>query len=158
MFGGIAVGIAFFGLGLFMIKNGRNQRQIGQQSVQWPVADGKILTAIVARKWHPTAGYYHVPRVHYSYAVAGQQYEGDVICPGIEQFGLGTALQAHARADRYPVGASVSVHYDPADPRVALLEATQIGGGRNIIGGAILLVLGVCIFGFGVFTSTMGTT
>ena len=158
VFGGIAVGLALFGLGLFMIKNGRDRRRVGKQSGDWPVADGKILTAVVARKWHPTAGYYHVPRVHYSYAVAGKQYEGDVICPGIEQFGLGSELQAHARVDRYPVGSSVSVHYDPANPSLALLETTEIGGMRNIIGGAILLVLGICIFGLGVITSTQGTT
>jgi hypothetical protein len=156
--GGITVGLALFAFGLFLIKNGRNRRRIGQQSGNWPVADGKILTAIVAKKSYPTTGIFHVPRVHYSYAVAGRQYQGDVICPGIEQFGLGSELQAQACIDRYPVGATVPVHYDPADPSVALLQATQIGGMRNIVGGSIALVLGVCIFGLGVFISTLGTT
>ena len=158
VFGGIAAGIALLGFGLFLIKNGRDRRRIGQQSGHWPLTDGKILTAIVAQKWHPTAGTYHVPRVRYSYAVAGRQYQGDVIRLGIEQFGLGGKQQAQACIDRYPVGATFPVHYDPTDPSVALLEATQIGGMRNIVGGAIALVLGVCIFGLGVFISTLATT
>ncbi len=158
VFGGIAVGLALFAFGLFLIKNGRDRRRIGRQSSHWPVAGGEILTAIVAKKSYPTSGIFHVPRVRYSYAVGGRQYQGDVISPGIEQFGLGSELQAHACIDRYPVGATVPVHYDPADPSVALLEARQIGGVRNIIGGSIALVLGVCIFGLGVFTSTLGTT
>lgn len=89
---------------------------------------------------------YHVPRVTYSYTVGPRKYVGDLIFPGIEQFGLGSNLQAHARADRYAVGKIVPVHYDPADPRVAVLEPTEIGGGRNIFGGAIFLLLGVSAF------------
>ena len=120
----------------------------------WPVADGKVLTSTVAKKKHPTAGIFHVPRVRYAYAVAGRQYEGDLICPGIEQFGLGSELQAHAKSDKYAVGKIVSVHYDPADPSVAVLETTQIGGGRNVIGGAIVMALGVFFFVLAVVIGT----
>ena len=157
VFGGVIAGIALFGFGLFLIYNGRNRGRIGRDSGHWPVADGKVLTSIVAKKSHPTAGIFHVPRVHYSYAVAGKQYEGDVICPGIEQFGLGSELQAHAKADHYPVGKIVPVHYDPADPSVAVLETTQIGGARNVFGGAIAMVLGVFIFGLAVVISALPT-
>ena len=157
VFGGVIAGIALFGFGLFLIYNGRSRRRIGRNSGHWPVADGKVLTSTVAKKSHPTAGIFHVPRVRYSYAVAGQQYECDVICPGIEQFGLGSELQAHAKAEHYPVGKIVPVHYDPADPSVAVLETTQIGGARNVLGGAIVMVLGVFVFGLAVVISTVPT-
>jgi Protein of unknown function (DUF3592) len=157
VFGGVIAGIALFGLGLFLISNGRNRNRVGRESEHWPVADGKVLASIVAKKSYPPTGIFHVPRVRYSYAVAGQHYEGDVICPGIEQFGLGSELQAHAKADQYPVGENVSVHYDPADPAVAVLETTQIGAARNIFGGAIAMALGIFIFGLAVVISALPT-
>jgi Protein of unknown function (DUF3592) len=156
--GGFLAGAACIGLGLFLIKRGRDARRIGQDSGHWPTTDGKILTAIVAKKSYPTAGIYHVPRVRYSYAVAGKAYEGSVICPGIEQFGLGSDLQAHARVDRYPVGKTVLVHYDPNDPSVAVLEPAEVGSMRNIISGALALLLAVFFIGLAIVMSTLATT
>lgn len=148
--GGIAAGIGCLLFGLVLIGRGRRSRRIGRESGLWPMADGTILTATVAKSSGGQNRLYHVPRVTYSYAVGSRQYVGNVIFPGIEQFGLGSNFQSHARADRYPVGKIVTVHYDPGDPTVAVLEPTEIGGARNIFGGAILLLLGVSAFALAV--------
>src|SRR5665647_602233 len=68
--GGFIAGAIFIGGGLYTIWVGRDRRRIARESPNWPQADGKILTATVATRWHPTVGSYYVPRAYYSYAVA----------------------------------------------------------------------------------------
>lgn len=151
--GGFIAGVIFIGGGLYTIWVGRDRRRIARESRNWPQADGKILTATVATRWHPTVGNYHVPRAHYSYAVAGTTYQGDVIRAGLEQFGSITKATAQTLIEQYPVGSSVKVHYNPADPASAVLETTVMGGGRNIFAGAIFVLLGIAAFVFAVWSA-----
>ncbi len=143
VWGSFLAAVIFAALAIFLITLGRTSRRLGRASPQWPMAEAKILTATVAAKWHPTAGTYYVPRVHDAYTVAGQQHVGDMICPGVEQFGYGGKTEAQTHVARYPVGTNVPVHYNPENPTQAVLEATEIGGGRNIFAGAICAPLAI---------------
>ena len=151
--GGFIAAVIFIGGGLYTIWVGRDRRRIARESPNWPQADGKILTAAVVTRWHPTVGSYHVPRAHYSFAVAGTTYQGAVIRAGLEQFGSITKEAAQTHIEQYPVGGHVKVHYNPANPASAVLETTVMGGGRNIFAGAIFVVLGVAAFVFAVWTA-----
>jgi hypothetical protein len=61
--------------------------------------------------------------VQYSYEVKGERYEGNRITPGLQWGGTG----AEKVIDRYPVGARVTVYYDPKNPSEALLERNPPG-------------------------------
>jgi hypothetical protein len=151
--GGFIAAVIFIGGGFYTIWVGRDRRRIARESPNWPQADGKILTATVATRWHPTVGSYYVPRAYYSYAVAGTTYQGDVIRAGLEQFGSITKEAAQTHIQQYPVGSRVTVHYNPAAPASAVLETTVMGGGRNIFAGAIFVLLGIAAFVFAVWTA-----
>lgn len=61
----------------------------------------------------------HLPDVRYRYTVNGRDFRGQVVQAGKGPDDLASARQTAAR---YPVGASVPVHVDPADPSRAVLE------------------------------------
>lgn len=157
--GGFAAAAVFIGLGLFLILRGRGTRRMAAQSVAWPIASGQILEASVrTEKRNDGSGggttmEVYVPQVRYCYSVAHTRYEGDLIRPGIAQFGYGVKAAAQTHIDLYKIGATVPVHYDPADAAVAVLETTEYGGSRNIFGGALFALVGIgCAF-FAVWAS-----
>ena len=78
------------------------------------------------------------PNVSYEYLVDGISHVGTAIAPDLaEAYGSdGWALRVIAR---YPVGAAVAAHHDPADPARAVLEP---GASRNtVLTIVVLLVL-----------------
>lgn len=134
--GGFAA--VFVSLSVFLIVRGRGTRRMGAQSVTWPVAEGRILEVSVRIEKRNDGGgngimEVYVPQARYAYNVAGKQYEGTLIRPGIAQFGYGVRAVAQAHVDLYKASATVPVHYDPNDPSIAVLETSEYGGGRNII-------------------------
>ena len=63
----------------------------------------------------------HRQRVTYGYAVAGVSYSSDRVSMGARtSSSVGAVEQAIVR--RYPVGKTVTVHYDPTNPSQAVLE------------------------------------
>jgi hypothetical protein len=60
----------------------------------------------------------NIPTVEYEFAVAGTTYRGARISIGDDSGGANT----EATLARYPVGATVTVYYDPADPTDCVLE------------------------------------
>jgi hypothetical protein len=65
------------------------------------------------------------PIIRYRYRAGGQELESDRIRIGGQP--LTTRVLAGRLIARYPVGARVDVHVDPADPKSALLEPAQQG-------------------------------
>jgi hypothetical protein len=98
-----------------------------EAAADWPVVQGVITASEVKA---PPA---HVsddlndaaPIVRYSYGVGGRQFEGDRTRIGGEA--LTTRVLAMRMAARYPVGAIVDVHVDPADPANAVLDPAETG-------------------------------
>jgi hypothetical protein len=121
----------------------------------WPSAEGKVIASRVQsrRKGPDSLGYdssdtemTHAPLVEYEYQVAGTTYRSSryTIGHGTSEYELESILERH------PVGAKVTVYYDPADPQTAVLERefpkkiwlVAFGCLAFAIGGPLLAVLG----------------
>jgi hypothetical protein len=91
-----------------------------QRAARWPSAQGRIVHArvrAVRRKQadgSPTVA--NVPDVEYAYSVDGVEYTG-------KRIGIGDdSSEVDAALDRYQVGSTGPVYYNPANPREAMLE------------------------------------
>jgi hypothetical protein len=88
----------------------------------WSTAVGRVMRSDTQARRHYSAGeattVTTVPRVEYEFSVGGRTWRGDRIGIGEDTGGANT----EATLRRYPVGATVSVYYDPADPANCVLE------------------------------------
>lgn len=106
----------------------------------WPVAPGTVTGGTVRQK---TSGVgddesvMFVPIVEYRYQIGTVAHTGSGI--GFGEIGYGSRGRAEKVLARYPVGSAVDVHYNPAKPAQAFLEA---GGG---VIAWIMLAVGVSI-------------
>ncbi len=102
-------------------------RAIQRQSVSqaYPTAPGRVIGSRVS-VFHGRRSVTYSPVVTYEYHVNGQTYHSTQIRAGMwggsDKAGAERAVRAH------PVGSSVTVHYNPADPSDALLEPGVRGG------------------------------
>lgn len=116
------------------------------RSKTWPIAAGRITASEVKVETRTESGggasrtvQMYGARIVYTYSVAGVTYEGHLV-DWID--GVQTNFEGPARkvVGRYPVGQRVNVYYDPADPKMAILEPWRIKG-------IIFLVLFTVAFG-----------
>jgi hypothetical protein len=88
----------------------------------WPTVPGKVEWSRIERTPRGHTTYFRLV-IDYRYEVGGRDYEGDTV-----QFGpprvTGQGL-IERLADKYTAGAQVTVHYDPDDPRNAVLETSD---------------------------------
>ena len=109
------------GLGYFLYK--RNQRSMAyRQSTQtWQSITGTVLISSVQSSYsggsHST-----YPVVVYQYEVNGQRYQSQRIKAGEQFLNVRVIGQAEATVNRYPIGSTVTVYYNPADPAESVLE------------------------------------
>jgi hypothetical protein len=98
------------------------------QCAHWPTAEAVIQSADMARHSADKGGDTYSANLSYEYQVAGVRYQGTRLA-----FGAMTASPEYAQGilQRYPVGKKVPVHYDPANPELAVLE-TGLHGGTGI--------------------------
>jgi hypothetical protein len=93
-----------------------------RRAASWAKTTGRIMRSGTEAKHSGAAGratkVSTVPAVEYEFAVGGQTWRGNRIAIREDIGGANTA----ATLARYPVGAVVSVYYDPADPAHCLLE------------------------------------
>ena len=141
VFGGIGGGLLYYYF---------QQRRKAQTSSGWPATEGKIVRSWVktSTSWDSdyrtrTTAYY--PAVQYEYTVLGKTYTGSRISFG-GTAGKSTRRAAEAALEGYPVGASVTVYYNPHNPQDAVLERTMHGGPLMLIVGATFGASAVCLF------------
>ena len=119
-----------FGLLIIAIVIAALREAIAMKS--WPVATGRIVESKVEeyRQSAGSSGTYagsrarmtlYRPVVRYQYEVNGKRFHGDRIAqsPG---WNRGVADFAAAVTQRYPVGSTVDVRYNPKRPNEAVLE------------------------------------
>ncbi len=82
----------------------------------------------------------------YSYSVDGTEYEGSAIARG--NVSSSTPSGVTACIDRYPLGKTISVLYDPKDPSTAYLEVRRSTGAVILLGlGGLLTAIGALLVG-----------
>jgi hypothetical protein len=81
--------------------------------------------------------YTYSPRVTYAYTVEGLAYESQLVA--ILRISTSGGGYARDKIAMYPVGSSVTVYYDPANPSMAVLETGYSVATYIMLGAAVLL-------------------
>ena len=105
--------IGVVGLGVFLY--GQYQLTRARGSVTWPLVTGKIITSQV-QSHQDEDGTTYSADIEYSYTVNEKHFKSDVIVIGGHEYSAGSAV------DRYPLGKSVKVAYNPRKPDEAVLQ------------------------------------
>jgi hypothetical protein len=117
--------------GILLLLFGAYNLYTGNSSVRWPSVEGRILYSRARTGPHPET------LLWYEYHVNNQRYVASAYRNGGNVTPFDSV--ATAAAKRYPVGRTVPVYYDPANPRNALLEPGVWWG--NFVAPAFALVL-----------------
>jgi len=90
----------------------------------WPSTSGVVLVSTIKRvsSGRHQNSYTNYPDILYKYEVNGVSYENRVVKAGEQFLSVMAPDQAEATAARYLAGASVTVYYDPANPKESALE------------------------------------
>lgn len=105
---------------VFFVVMGALEWKRAAASPSWSTANGVITESrVVESSGGRRRGRSYSAKVEYTFEVDGQELKGTRISYRLQSSGQSGASECVAR---YPVGASVTVHYDPADPSQAVLE------------------------------------
>ena len=107
---------------IFLIVIFYTRRKLAQAE-SWSSTVGTVTFSAIDVRKSGNRNSIQYPVVRYSYQVMGREYEANKIMPGPEVGGSG----AQKVVERYPVGAQVTVFYDPNYPSNALLERGMPG-------------------------------
>ncbi len=131
-------------LAAIMLAMGVEGYRDGKATESWPSTTARILSSEVREDvetsrdsggMRRTKTTYR-PALRYEYAIDGRTYQGYRI--KADDYG-GSASRAYNAVNRYPVGAEVTVYYDPADPGQAVLEQGADGTAVYLFGGVGVL-------------------
>ena len=139
--------VCFTLVGGYLLIRGMLDYQLGYAANNWPATTGTITASSVAEDDHGDETTY-LALVLYTYSVDAKDFRNDEIYAGYG--GSSNKATALAMANKYAVGNSVSVLYNPDSPANAVLES-GIGISTYImilfslpivfIGGALLRLL-----------------
>jgi hypothetical protein len=121
-----------------------------RRAEKWEEGQAHITKSRVTVKRHQFAGeatqVTNKASVAYDFSVGSQLFHGNRI-----SLGFGPADEVNVTLKRYPVGATVPVFYDPANPEECVLERKPPASLGCLWGGAILVLLiyGAVIFSIG---------
>jgi hypothetical protein len=138
LLGGALIALAF----ALCFHAWRERRRV-EASQSWPSTYGTVVRAeVVHERRSPNTGSVtnvFKADIRYQYVVDSQELEGSSVTIGGD-LSTGERQRAEARVRIYPVGSSVTVFYDPQDPKTACLERKQEGAGLvyAIAGGFFL--------------------
>jgi hypothetical protein len=133
---------AFGAVGLW-----RGWRDLGRAraSASWPRTDGEIVGAdLQVEGYHDDGEAMQRAVIRYRYDVGGESHRAERVFFG-DDVALRFTGPGRRRLDAYPVGRRVSVAYDPADPRRAVLEPGVSGAVRL----SVLVALAIALLGLG---------
>lgn len=128
----VLVGLGFVGRGLIDIYR-------GYRSHSWASTSGVIVRSGV--EWRTGEREDFTPTVAYRYKVGNVEYESDKI--GFGSRTTGRHHEAKAWVDRYQVGTTVPVFYDPTNPAEAVLERGVVRGWGPLVLGSIFVAVGI---------------
>jgi hypothetical protein len=91
------------------------------ESQNWPVTQGTIISSNLQRKPGGEEGDYYHAQITYNFTVEGIVYTSSIV--NIGEQGWSTARYYYERlVQKYSVGKTVSVYYNPKNPSQAVLE------------------------------------
>lgn len=111
----------FIGLGIFLYRRSKMRDAIKQAAQAWSSTMGVVITSTIQIK-RSYKSRSEIPVVVYQYQVDGKPYVGRVIKAGEQFFSVRLYGDTQKTIARYPVGAQVMVHYNPANPAESALE------------------------------------
>ena len=109
------------GLGYFLYKRNQQSGAARQLAQSWPSTAGRVLMSSVQSS-HSGSSHSTYPVVVYQYEVHGKTYQSQTIKAGEQYLNVRVMGQAQATVARYPIGADVTVYYNPANPAESALE------------------------------------
>ncbi len=145
IFGIIAAVLVFLGIS-FTRAGIRGIKEAGE-STRWPSTPGAIVSAEVQeqRPLQSHSGYQktdYLPVVKYSYTVSGTSHTGSHRTFNDDVVVYGSTDKAEAAIEKYPVGKTVQVYFNPTNPADAVLEPGKAGPSwRSLTAGILCLVL-----------------
>jgi hypothetical protein len=117
----IAIPLGIFGaLGYWIYKRSQQAKVVQEAAQSWLTTTGQVVLSRVEVSGGDTTSV--TPRVAYQYQVGAQMYQSEIIRAGSQFFSISSGRSAYDTVDRYPVGATVTVYYNPGNPAEAALE------------------------------------
>jgi hypothetical protein len=116
------LGAMCFPFAAFRLALGLFNRALARVSRTWPTAAGKVGSCEKRERWTRFGTVYHLA-VSYSFRVGGIEYDCDTVEFGPKWVPDEALIDTLAR--KYPQGAAVTVHFDPAAPDRAVLETAE---------------------------------
>ncbi|MBN1452162.1 MAG: DUF3592 domain-containing protein [Anaerolineales bacterium] len=110
----------FGGIGWFLNKKSKEAKTLREAARNWASTIGKVVTSRVE-----VSGGDHTsvsPHIVFQYSVYGRGYSGSQIKAGDVHLSSYSSRVAYDTVDKYPVGAEVTVYYDPENPQLSALE------------------------------------
>jgi len=145
--GGLFI-LGFAGAGIFLIYRSWQSKQKAEASQSWPSTRGQVTMARVQHNVSTDSEGdrhdYYSPLVEYTYEVGGQAYTGRTIRFGFNP-SFGNEAKAQAALASYPVGAQVTVYYNPNNPAEAVLERKASATNTGMILGIIFIAVSACL-------------
>lgn len=113
--------LILIGLGVFLFRRSKMRDTAKQAAQSWSSTMGTVIASTIQIK-RTSESRSEIPVVVYQYQVNGNAYTGQTIKAGEQFFNVRLMGDAQATIARYPVGAQVMVHYNPANPAESALE------------------------------------
>ena len=122
------MGPLFLVIGIGMIVYTGKRIWFWWRSRRWPRANGVVTRSEVRLDRNSDGHDNFAPNVEYSFEVEGRKFIGTALKFGFITETFGTRPKAEKRVSMFPVGAAVSVSYDPDRPDQCVLERKIDGG------------------------------
>lgn len=147
--------LIFFAVGGGLGYWGWTILQDARASATWPNTPGQVVSSDVRHSTDSEGGDSYSPEVTYQYSVNDQSYQADRIKFGENSYN--SNRRAQEEVDRYPVGRTVDVYYDPAEPEKAVLEPGVSGGSYIVISiGAVFMLISLIMAPFMLYSNLRG--
>jgi hypothetical protein len=117
------LGTMMFPAAAFLAARRRWFEARAHTSVGWPTVPGVVEQSKVEKIPTLRSGTFYRLALRYRYQVDGADQLGDRAMFGPVRVSNQDLIES--LADRFPVGAQVTVHYDPADPATAVLDTSD---------------------------------
>lgn len=109
------------GVGYYIYKRSQQGAAYRQAAQSWRSTTGTIMMSSVQSRRSGNS-YSVFPVIVYQYKVSGKPHQSQIIKAGEQYLNIRIAGQAQETVNRYPIGATVTVYYNPDNPAESALE------------------------------------